>query len=231
MSTKRAGAALRGEDEHWRVELGADYALLQFGERQRVLSFAPHLGGARETTSIAILQTSNAELPIGRDPLQLMAARMARLDPEGVAMLTSRRVSSLELARCDHAELSARAAVTAGLSNAVCIGDTPGPLRSFGTINIVAQLDVSLSPPALLEALSLVAEARTLAVLESGETSQRSSHVATGTGTDCIAVCCPARGEGLAYAGKHTAAGHALGAAVLDATRAAIAAWCDEHRR
>jgi adenosylcobinamide amidohydrolase len=229
MSTLRAGVALRHVDDQWRVELGPDYALLRFAAPQRVLSFAPYGGGRRDTTSVAILQTSNAELPLGRDPLQLMAARMSELDAEGVAMLTSRRVGSLELARHDHPELSARVAVTAGLTNAVRIGDTPGPLRGFGTINIVAHVDVSLSELALLEALSLVAEARTLAVLESRETSRRSHELATGTGTDCIVMCCPARGEGLAYAGKHTPAGHVLGSAVLRAVRAAIGAWRLEH--
>lgn len=207
-----------------------DAAWIKFRQPQRVVSFAPYRPGLCDAGSVAILQVKNADLPLGRDPLELLGARMAKLDAAGVGMLTSRRVTSVEWARCAHAGSSARAFVTAGMSNAVRIADTPGPLVGLGTINIVAQLDVPLADGALIEALSLVAEARTLAVLESAEPSRRGSGRATGTGTDCISVCCPRADVGATYAGKHTAVGHVLGAAVLSATRAALAAWRAERR-
>ena len=47
--------------------------------------------------------------------------------------------------------------------------------------------------------------------------------VATGTGTDCVALACDP-GEGR-YAGLHTAAGEAVGAAVLAAVAEGVRAW------
>jgi adenosylcobinamide amidohydrolase len=57
--------------------------------------------------------------------------------------------------------------------------------------------------------------------------SRRSDSIATGTGTDCIAIMAPdiSAPEPARYAGKHTALGHVVGEAVLRATEAAIAQW------
>jgi adenosylcobinamide amidohydrolase len=54
--------------------------------------------------------------------------------------------------------------------------------------------------------------------------SRRSEGIATGTGTDCVAVLAGAA-QGVVYAGKHTAIGHVIGDAVFRATEAAIAQW------
>jgi adenosylcobinamide amidohydrolase len=82
-----------------------------------------------------------------------------------------------------------------------------------------------LSPAASIEALSLIVEARTAAVIEASVRSRRSQGIATGTGTDCAAVLAP---EGTApelYAGKHTALGHVIGEATFRATTTAITRW------
>ena len=77
----------------------------------------------------------------------------------------------------------------------------------------------------MVEALSIVAEARTAAVLELGVESRRSAGLATGTGTDCIAVLAPIAGAASVYAGKHTAIGYVVGAAVGTALGAALERW------
>ena len=79
-------------------------------------------------------------------------------------------------------------------------------------------------PEAQLEALALAAEARTLAVREAGIASTRTGLPASGTGTDCIVIAAPdaPHDQCAAYAGKHTALGHVIGAAVHDATRLGI---------
>ncbi|HEX2677404.1 MAG TPA: adenosylcobinamide amidohydrolase [Polyangiales bacterium] len=224
---------LLAEDELGEVALAEKYVLLRARSLQRVVSFAPYGGGIRDTKLVVIHEVRNADLPLGFDPQALLNERMGRVDARGVGMLTSRTVASAELGSCAFGFRSARVLVTAGMSNAVRVGDEPGPLgEAFGTINIVAQLDGPLEDEALLEALSIVAEARTCAVIEAGVRSRRSAGVATGTGTDCIAVLAPALQEGRSrYAGKHTDTGHVLGAATYRGVTRAITRWKTEQRK
>jgi adenosylcobinamide amidohydrolase len=197
-------------------------------------SHAPFGGALRAARTIAIHETRNDELTVEVDAIALLASRMAAIDPRGVGMWTSRRVASavvIAAESVDEPGLRAVALVTAGLSNAVRVGDTPGPLAGWGTINIACHVSAPLAPAALIEALAVAVEARTTAVLEARVPSRRSATLASGTGTDCVAVMAP---EGLGshapavYAGKHTAIGHVVGDAVLRASEAAIARWKHE---
>jgi len=224
-----SGEELRYADAECRVSVDSARVHVHFSAPQRVLSFAPYRGGYCEARSVAIWQVTNAQLPLGVDPLALLGTYMQKLDANGVGLLTSRRIDTVEVATGEHAGLRARAVVTAGLSNALRVGDTPGPLRSCGTINCVVQVSAALSFEATVEALSLIAEARTLAVLEANEPSRRSAAPATGTGTDCIVVCSPCAPPSEIYAGKHTAVGFLVGSLALSALRAAVTRWSREH--
>jgi adenosylcobinamide amidohydrolase len=82
-----------------------------------------------------------------------------------------------------------------------------------------------------MEALALVAEARTAAMLDSGARSIVSGTPATGTGTDCIVVASPTGECPLRYAGKHLIFGHLIGTTVYNAMRRAIAEWLSEYNR
>ena len=98
-----------------------------------------------------------------------------------------------------------------------------------GTINIVVMANRPLTSAAMVEAVQIAAEARTLAVLEAGIKSVRSGAPATGTGTDCIAIAAPARAASRGvraerYCGKHTLLGELIGRAVLESCARAIAA-------
>jgi adenosylcobinamide amidohydrolase len=226
-----ASEALRHVDAECTVGVDAARVHVRFGAPQRVLSWAPYRGGYCEAQSVAIWQVTNAQLPLHVDPLALVRTYMQQLDANGVGLLTSRSIDKVEVACAELAGISARAVVTAGLSNALCIGDTPGPLRQLGTINSIVQTSVPLSLEAALECSSLVAEARTVAVLEAAEPSRRSLQPATGTGTDCIVVCSPLGSTAESYAGKHTAVGHLVGTVALSALRAAVQRWSAEHGR
>lgn len=191
----------------------------------------------RAARTIAIHETRNDELTPDVDAVALLATRMAAVDLRGVGMWTSRRVASAvvrsAIAASD-ARVKAVALVTAGLANAVRVGDTPGPLAGWGTINIACHLSVPLSTPALIEALAIAVEARTTAVLGAHVRSRRSDSFASGTGTDCVAIMAPTRrtSYGVApalYAGKHTVLGHVIGEAVLCAVEAAVARWQAEQ--
>jgi adenosylcobinamide amidohydrolase len=87
----------------------------------------------------------------------------------------------------------------------------------------------ALTEGALVEALAIAAEARTLAILEASLPSRVSGLPATGTGTDCIVVSAAHEGEPAAYAGKHTVVGHLVGLAVTEAVRRGVEAWKAEN--
>ncbi|WP_261404549.1 adenosylcobinamide amidohydrolase [Chenggangzhangella methanolivorans] len=119
--------------------------------------------------------------------------------------------------------VAAQCLATAGLSNAGRIGVASGPGRRTGTINLLAAVSVALTDAALLEAVSIGTQARTAAVMDCAY----AGGLATGTGTDCIALACPAEGEPAPFAGLHTPVGEALGAAVYDAVKSGVREWID----
>ena len=82
---------------------------------------------------------------------------------------------------------------------------------------------------ALVEAVSIAAEARTAAILDIGHPP--AGPAITGTGTDCIVVTAPCDGEPEPWAGLHTAVGEAIGAAVYAATREGAEEWLVDNAR
>jgi adenosylcobinamide amidohydrolase len=191
-----------------------------------VLSWAIVGGGFGRTRTIAIHEVKNTELPRDVDPVALLETRLAeRGESSAVGLLTSRDLAHIHVRTARFEGAEATALVTAGLSNALAVGDEPGPSSFPGTINVVCRVGVPLSPHGLVEALSIAVEARTAAVLAAKVPSRRSGARATGTGTDCVVIASPIADHEVAYAGKHTALGHVVGRAVLEATSDAIARW------
>jgi adenosylcobinamide amidohydrolase len=179
-------------------------------------------GGRRQAQSVFWHQVSDADLLAEVDPKLFFEERCRQRTggTQGVGFLTGCSLAEFVDKRRDRGKLSARCVATIGLRNALRIGDLPRSTSvSPGTINILLLTSCPLSECALLEALSLVAEARTLAVLDGHVPSSVGNTVATGTGTDCIVVACPLpSGEDseLVYAGKHTDLGHLIGLCVYD---------------
>ena len=206
--------------------------IARFAGPQRVASWAIVGGGLRRSRTVAWLQVCDETLRPPIDPRrwlreQLQAAGM----PDAVGLLTSRRIDAYVDERCEYAGAHARCVTTVGLGNALRAGDPPGANARIGTINTLCWVSCALSSEALLEALALAAEARTLAVREAGVASTRTGEPASGTGTDCIVIAAPDGGPPTRYAGKHTAAGHLIGAAVHAATRRGVEQWQAERGR
>ncbi|QPM91203.1 adenosylcobinamide amidohydrolase [Pseudooceanicola algae] len=199
------------------------------GAPMQVLSWAPHRPGLVSAARILWREVRNADLGPERDALAWLDGELRnRRAEDAVCFLTSRDLAAAEHAMVEVDGIRADAVATVGLSNAESIGrrlgvppSGPALRTGWGTVNIALRLNCGLRPEALIELLSLVAEARTLAITEAG--LHLSTGLATGTGTDCIAVAAPA-GAGR-FAGLHTAIGEAAGAAVLSAMRAGVAGW------
>jgi adenosylcobinamide amidohydrolase len=195
------------------------------------LSWAVVGGGRRTATAVAWWQVRNAELGADVDPAALLRARLAERGlGDAVGLLTSADVGDFVDVERAMDGLRVRCVATVGLGNALRAGDPPWRARPVGTINVLVRTSFPLSEEARVEALALAAEARTLAVREGGVLSVESGLPASGTGTDCIVVASPAGAPGERYAGKHTVAGHLVGAAVADAVALGVARWSAANR-
>ncbi|MCI0347711.1 MAG: adenosylcobinamide amidohydrolase [Chloroflexi bacterium] len=206
------------------------WLIVEFAEPRVVLSWAIVGGGLRHARTVAWREVEEREL---RPPVDAHRFLHRQLDEDGLAgtvgLLTSRRLDSYVDVERSHGPWSARCIATVGLGNALRAGDPPGPDGRIGTINLLCSVSGALGENALLEAMALAAEARTAAILEAGVPSRASGLPATGTGTDCIVVAAPAAGAAAAYAGKHTAVGHLVGAVVAEAVRRGAEAWKRER--
>lgn len=196
---------------------------LDLGAEMPVLSWAVNRPGLVRARRILWREVRNADLPEGLDVEAWLTRELAARDAlDAVCFLTSCNIAQVCESRADVDGIRARAVATVGLSNAESVGTRlPPAAHGWGTINIAVQLSEGLTEGARIEALSLVAEARTAALVQSG--LRLPTGPVTGTGTDCIALAAP---EGATrYAGLHTATGEALGRAVLDAMTRGIALW------
>ena len=209
------------------VHLARPWLTFDLGQKMQVLSWAINRPGFAMANRIVWREVRNADLPQDLDVHGWFARELqSKGETESVAFLTSRDVSRFTQSKARVGAITAQCVATVGLSNAERVGhriDRRG--QDWGTINIAIRLAYGLSQTGLIEALSIAAQARTAAVIASG--LQLPSGMATGTGTDCIAVAAPMGAED--YAGLHTEVGEALGAAVYAATSDGAETWIMEN--
>ncbi len=214
-----------------RITLSEDEQFLEvsFEAPQRTLSWAVIGGGFGVHARVVWHFVDKDEMVEGLDPVAFFEQRLKQRGYEAaVGLLTARYLRPYAERRVACDGLAAHALVTCGLGNALRAGDPPLSYARFGTINVLAHVSESLSDAAMLEALALASEARTLALHELRYPSVVSERPATGTGTDCIVIACPEQGAKLEYAGKHTQVGAALGLSVYEATKQAAEVWLRE---
>jgi adenosylcobinamide amidohydrolase len=120
------------------------------------------------------------------------------------------------------------AVVTAGVSNAKRAGERAewrtigaGPEQT-GTINVIIITNALLSPAAMVEAIVTVTEAKAVALEESGVISPQTGRLATGTGTDALAIVGGFGPPAVHYCGKHVLFGEMLATATIQAITQAL---------
>lgn len=159
-------------------------------------------------------------------------------------MATAANMQCAVLARADHADLTVSVAATAGvLGNATRAGDPAGwhehrdgsrplgvgdgqngpvqaaaaiapPEAGAGTIVTLVFVNQPCTPACLVRAATLVTEGKSAAVLDLRMPSLQSGRLATGTGTDQLAIAAPlARADDWErhWAGSHNTLGELLG--------------------
>ncbi|MET4129392.1 adenosylcobinamide amidohydrolase [Roseovarius sp. MBR-6] len=196
---------------------------LDLGAEMPVLSWAVNRPGLVRARRILWREVRNADLPEGLDVEAWLTRELAARDAlDAVCFLTSCNIAQVCESRAEVDGIRARAVATVGLTNAESVGTRlPPASHGWGTINIAVTLSEGLTEGARIEALSIIAQARTAALMQSG--LRLSTGPVTGTGTDCVALAAP---EGATrYAGLHTATGEALGRAVLDAVTRGVVLW------
>lgn len=198
----------------------------------QVLSWTLNAPGFAVTDKILWREVSNSDLTPELDVYQWLLQELQQTGNEqAAAFLTSRNIDFHHYAEACVESEKVSCLVTAGLSNAERVGIRHGSQNRFGTINILVKTSSTLSEAAMIELMSVVVQARTLAVLEADIKIGKKQLRATGTGTDCVAVASPLGklSSHCIYAGLHTALAEAAGAAVLSALHEALTVWKKNH--
>lgn len=206
------------------VTLHRPWLIARLAAPMRVLSHAPFGPGYRMADTVLWREVRNADLTPGFDAESWFAGEMALAPaPATVGMLTSRDVGTWAKGSAVADGVTAHCVVTLGLSNAESVGTRlPWHSADYGTINSLVATDAALTETAQLEALTIAVQARTAALMGVG--LQLATGLATGTGTDCMAMACPPGDT--RYAGLHTAVGEAVGRAVRETVARTAADWC-----
>ena len=206
------------------VDCTPPFLTARFTEPQRTLGWSLLHPGFAIITDVVWVEVRNSDLGPSIDPHAFLKARLARAGfPNALAFMTSRDIRRHHFCRRRAGAVEAACLTTVGLSNGERVGTRKAYGPHAGTINTLVHVSAPLTDGAMVEALSIVAQARTAAVIES-QYVERGTAI-TGTGTDCIVVASPCRGEPIAWAGLHTEVGEAIGGAVYGATRDGAEQW------
>lgn len=140
-----------------------------------------------------------------------------------VGMMTAASMDSLAVEHLEHDGVHVLAAVTSGLSNAKRIGEQAEwphfacVAPEAHTINILVLTTAELTGAALAESLIMITEAKVAVLQDLQVPSTTGAWLATGTGTDAVAVCSRVGGIPVRYVGKHVLMGELLGGLVIRA--------------
>jgi adenosylcobinamide amidohydrolase len=212
------------------VHCAPPFLTARFAEPQRTLGWSLLHPGFSIVSDVVWVEVRNSDLGPSIDPHAFLKARLARSGlPNALAFMTSRDIRRHHLCQRLAGAVEASCLTTVGLANGERVGTRRKSGPHAGTINTLVHVSVPLTDGAMVEAISIVAQARTAAVIEFQDV-QRGTAI-TGTGTDCIVIASPCHGEPAAWAGLHTDVGEAIGSAVYDATRAGAEQWERDFER
>ena len=207
-----------GQDKRatpWAVTVQGATLVVSLPVPYRVLSWAPLNPGLVEARTI-INHHVNSKDPIPDEPAHALTqhAQQLHLSFPVVGLMTGVSMERLVRQTEQLDALTLECCATVGLSNALTVGDPATHEERPGTINLIVVLDHPLTSGAMVEAISLVTEAKLHALHAADVRSTVSHALATGTGTDCIAIACPPGKAAYHYCGKHTRLGELLGRVV-----------------
>lgn len=140
-----------------------------------------------------------------------------------VGMMTAASMNSYRMKEERADGVSIAVLATVGLSHPRRAGDkadiqtmTSGK-HLAGTINLIALTSGQLTHAAMTESIMIMSEAKAAALMKAEVVSPISNEIATGTGTDSIAIAAAGNSKEIAYCGKHLLFGEILGRLTIDA--------------
>ncbi|MEW6299572.1 MAG: adenosylcobinamide amidohydrolase [Thermodesulfobacteriota bacterium] len=202
----------------WTAAVRERTLIVTFPALYRVLSWAPLGGGLREAKAVLNHQVRTDDYPAYEAAVYLQAlARRLDVPLPAVGLMTGVQMGRLVRKVVRQDLLSVECFATVGLSNALTVGDPATYEERPGTINLIVLVNQPLLDAALAEAVAITTEAKVRALYAARVKSTVSDALATGTGTDCVAVACPPGTPAYEYCGKHTRLGELLGQVVYDA--------------
>lgn len=225
---------------HWPINsllnfhLTDDYCAVSFQQPLDALSSAIHNGGKTRARGWLNLRVSATPLACTAfpSPTQMFETQARLLQWQGpvVGMMTAASMKSCRMRYFKRDEVFVLCVATTGTANARRAGD-PADVDGWqhcqwqpGTINIALFSNAHLTDSAKVEALQLIAEAKTAACHDSDLLSPVSGFIATGTGTDASAVFSHPEGLPLDFCGKHVLMGEVIGTLAYDVVREGILA-------
>lgn len=224
------------------------FVALRFRTPHRVISTSLDNGGIADGLDLVYNhQSCEPAGPLSRHPPPAVIDHpdqytAALLEKQGLGGLraaqlgTAANMSNLAVALEAFRDIAVLAVATGGVEgNAARAGDPASgyeydgryePITreqppTHGTINVMIALNQPMLDGALVRAVMTATEAKSAALQELSVPSRYSAELATGTGTDQMAVCVPAggRAQPLRGAGHHTTAGELIGTAVRRAVK------------
>lgn len=202
----------------WSATVHGRTLIVTFPEPYRVLSWAPLNGGFCQARSILNHQVRTDEYPAEESAAFLVGlARQLAIAEPVVGLMTGVLMERLVRRALHRQDFALECFATVGVSNALAVGDPATYDEKPGTINVIVAVNQPLTDAALVEAVAIVTEAKTRALSEARVKSTVSDALATGTGTDCVALACPVGAPVFRYCGKHTGLGELVGRAVYEA--------------
>ncbi len=197
-----------------------DAVQLRFASPQIALSSAVSNGGFCRADNFLNMQVPRNPCKPLESPVKTLKdyAALRGIVGTTVAMMTAASMRSCRLCVEAIEQYHLAVLVTSGTNNARRIGDEAEQQSlwvekpsTLGTINIAVVSSVPLLPAAMVEAITLVTEAKAAALQDLCIFSAVSDALATGTGTDATALFASEGPSELPYAGKHTLFGERLG--------------------
>lgn len=164
--------------------------------------------------------------------LSITAERLGFDASRCAGLLTAASMENVSIVSKSFRGVQVTAVVTAGIDiNGGRAGDPASYYQEHGkvkmingTINTIVLIDANLPPYTLTRALITATEAKTVAVHELMAPSRYSHGIATGSGTDMIAIVSNNTSNyELTDAGKHSKLGELIGKCVIEATKEALA--------
>jgi adenosylcobinamide amidohydrolase len=208
------------------IRLEPDVFIVSFSTPVRALSWAVLNGGFCHADHIINHRVRGSDGAFCTEPRSWLQRAAADLGLHGntVAMATAVEMENLSQASMSGGDAEVTCFATVGCANGLSAGDPSSVTMedpsqaSLHTINMILTVQPGLSDEAMVEAIQIATEGRVRALYEAEIQSSASNLLATGTGTDCIAVV-SLNAAGKTYCGKHTKLGELIGLAAYTAVK------------